>query len=222
LTKLFQINYLIYNFNKQFIIKALITKKIVMKKQMRYSGLLMILFLFSGLFSCERLTELYRLKDTVGTKTVKGPDKGRGDLPGDPCGEPVIIRLLSTDNLAYSPGNVIVTNNNQYLTVKLEVTEGDWNIDMIYIQVGPLDLVPLDEAATYPAFWEFDYQYSDMPVASYTFQLSLAELDDCVNILAQVRLTNSEDIKMITWTEGVNPGWTEGPFYTYYCVERCH
>ncbi len=30
--------------------------------------------------------------------------------------EPVIIRLISTENLEYSPGNVMVTNDGEFLT----------------------------------------------------------------------------------------------------------
>ncbi len=30
---------------------------------------------------------------------------------------------------------------------------------MMYLEVGPLDFVPLEEPSTYPAFWDFDYQY---------------------------------------------------------------
>lgn len=192
-----------------------------MQKLLHYSKLLMILFLVTGLFSCERLTELYRLKESNRGTDVKGPDKKGKDKTEDPCGEPVIIRLVSTEDLAYSPANVIVTNDDEFLTVKFEVTERGWNFDMIYLQVGPLDHVPLIDDGTYPAFWDFDYQWADEPVASYTFQLSLADLDDCVNILAQARVTDGAN-NMPTWSEGINPDWTEGPFYTYYCVEICN
>ena len=192
-----------------------------MQKLIHYSGLLMVLFLLTGLFSCERLSELYRLKDTTGSKIVKGPDKNGKDKSGDPCGDPVVIPLVSRDNQTYSPGNVIVSNDEEFLTVKFEVTEQDWNIDMIYLQVGPLDRVPLDGDGLYPAFWDFDYQYADIPVASHTFQISLADLDDCVNILAQARFTNGAN-NLVTWTEGINPDWTEGPYYTYYCIEICN
>jgi hypothetical protein len=180
----------------------------------------MVLFLITGLFSCERLSELYRLKESTRSMDAKGHDKKGKDNTGDPCGEPVIIRLVSTENLAYSPANMIVTNDEEFLTVKFEVTERDWNFDLIYLQVGPLDLIPLDDASTYPAFWEFDYQWADIPVASYTFNISLADLDDCVNILAQARVTDGAN-NMPTWSEGINPDWTEGPFYTYYCIEIC-
>jgi len=191
-----------------------------MKKLIHYSGLLMILFLLTGLISCERMAELYRLKNTTGSKLVKGPDKKGNDQSEDLCGDPVVIRLVSTENLSYSPGNITVTNDDEFLTVKFEVTERDWEFDMMYLQVSPLDLVPLDDAGTYPAFWEFDYQYVDVPVASYTFQMSLADLEDCFVILAQARVTDGAD-PLVTWTEGVNPDWSEGPFYTYYCVEIC-
>lgn len=191
-----------------------------MKKLVHYSGLLMILFLLTGLFSCERLTELYRLKETTGNKLVKGPDKKGNDKTEDPCGEPVVIRLVSNENLSYSPANVTVTNDEEFLTVKFEVTENDREFDMMYLQVGPLDLVPLDDAGTYPAFWEFEYKLENISVTSQTFQISLAELDDCFVILAQARVTDGQN-PMVTWTEGVNPDWTEGPFYTYYCVEIC-
>lgn len=187
-----------------------------MKKMLHHAGLIMILFLITGLFSCERLSELNRLKDsTRGLDVNKGKDKTE-----DPCGEPVIIRLVSTEDLAYSPANVIVRNDDEFLTVKFEVTERGWNFDMIYLQVGPLDLVPLDGDGNYPAFWDFDYQWADTPVASYTFQIPLADLDDCVNILAQARVTDGANY-MPTRSEGINPGWTEGPFATYYCVEIC-
>ena len=220
LTKLFQMILVFHIFNKRFIIKTLVTIKIVMKKLVHYSGLLMILFLLTGLFSCERLTELYRLKETTGNKLVKGPDKKGNDKTEDPCGEPVVIRLVSNENLSYSPANVTVTNDEEFLTVKFEVTENDREFDMMYLQVGPLDLVPLDDAGTYPAFWEFEYKLENISVTSQTFQISLAELDDCFVILAQARVTDGQN-PMVTWTEGVNPDWTEGPFYTYYCVEIC-
>jgi hypothetical protein len=191
-----------------------------MQKLLHYSGLLLVLFLLTGLFSCERLSELYRLKEASGTKVEKEHDENGNQNSQDTCGEPVIIRLVSRDNLEYSPGNIVVSNDDEYLAVKLEATEQGWNIDMIYLQVGPLDLVPLDEAGSYPAFWDFDFQYADEPVASYSFRIPLADLDDCVNILVQARFTDGSN-NMVTWSEGINPDWTEGPFYTYYCIEHC-
>jgi hypothetical protein len=182
--------------------------------------LLVILFLAAGLFSCERLGELYRLSDTNGTKVVTGNDETGDETTEDPC-EPVIIRLLSTGNLENSPGNVTVTNDGEFLSVIFDVTEEDWNFDMIYLEVGPLDFVPLEETKTYPAFWDFNHQYSDIPVASYDYQIPLAELDDCFVILAQARIINSEGSKIVMWTEGINPGWSEGPFYTDYCKDDC-
>ena len=192
-----------------------------MKKFLHYAGLLMVLFLITGLFSCERLSELYRLSDTTGARGVQENNETGSENSENPCGEPVIIRLVSTDNLAYSPGQVVVTNDDEFLTVKFEVTENDREFDMMYLQVGPLDLVPLDDAGTYPAFWEFDYKLENISVTSQSFQISLAELDDCFVILAQARVTDGQN-PMVTWTEGVNPDWTEGPFYTYYCIEICN
>jgi hypothetical protein len=190
-----------------------------MQKLLHYSKLLMIMFLVTGLFSCERLSELHRLGDTTGTKVVQGSDETGDEKPEDPCGEPVIIPLVSRDNQAFSPGNVIVTNNDEFLTVKFEITEGDWEFDMIYLYVGPLDLIPLEDDS-YPAFWEFDYKYDDVPVASYTFQISLADLNDCFKILAQAHVVGSGG-EAVLWTTGINPDWTQGPFYTYYCKENC-
>jgi hypothetical protein len=191
------------------------------QKLLHYLGLLVILFLITGLFSCERLSELYRLSDTTGTKVVEKPDETGDEKPEDPCGEPVIIPLVSRDNQEFSPGHVIVMNDDEFLTVKFEVTEGDWEFDMIYLNVEPLDLIPLDEGGYYPAFWDFDYQYADIPVASYTFQISLADLDDCFMILAQARVVDSNENIMVLWTEGINPDWTSGPFYTDYCLTTC-
>jgi hypothetical protein len=192
-----------------------------MQKTMHFSRLLVVLFLVAGLFSCERLGELYRLTNAKGTKVEKEHNNKGKDMPGDPCGEPLVIRLLSKDNLDYSPCHVVVTNDDQFLSVKFEVVEGDWNIDMMYLQVGPLDDVPLDETGSYPAFWDFDYQYQDIPVATHTFQIPLTDLDDCFMILVQARVIDPEGNVMILWSEGINPDWTAGPFYTKYCVEIC-
>ena len=192
-----------------------------MKKLVHHAGFFIILFLMTGLFSCERLIELYRLKESTGSKLVKGPEKKNKDKVADTCGEAVVIRLVSTENMAYSPGVVLVTNDDEFLTVTFEVREQDWNIDMMYLQVGALDQVPLDGDGLYPAFWDFEYQYADVPVASHSFQISLADLDGCVNILAQARFTDGST-NMVTWTEGINPDWTEGPFYTEYCIEICN
>ena len=133
----------------------------------------------------------------------------------------MIIPLVSRDNPEFSPGNVIVTNDDKFLSVKFEVTEVDWNIDMIYLQVGPLDLVPLEETGAYPAFWDFNHQYADIPVASYTFELAMEDLDDCFEILAQVRIADREANKVVLWTEGINPDWIQGPYHTHYCAENC-
>jgi len=189
-------------------------------KTQQYFRLFVIVCLITSLFSCERLSELQRLSDTKGTSVVQGDDENGGEKPEDPCGEPVIIRLVATDNLSYSPADVTVTNDNEFLTVKFEITEGDLKFDMMYLQVGPLDLVPLDDAGTYPAFWEFDYKLENISVSSQTFQIAVAELDDCFVILAQARVTDGQN-PIVTWTEGTNPDWTEGPFYTYYCLENC-
>jgi hypothetical protein len=116
---------------------------------------------------------------------------------------------------------MLVSNDAEMLTVEFESTEGSLNIDMIYLHVGPLDAVPLDGDGTYPAFWEFDHQYADVAVASHIFQMPLAELDDCFMVLAQARFNDGQDNLTVTWSQGVNPDWTAGPFYTYYCVEFC-
>ena len=47
-------------------------------KKPHFVKLLVVLFLAAGLFSCERLGELYRLSDTSGTKVVKGSDETGG------------------------------------------------------------------------------------------------------------------------------------------------
>jgi hypothetical protein len=177
-------------------------------KILHHARLLLILFLITGLFSCERLSELYRLSDTAGESVVKENNETGGENSENPCGEPVVIRLVSTANLSDSPGKVIVTNDSEFITVKFEVTEGAWRFDMIYLHVGPLDSVPLAGGGTYPAFWDFDYQYADMAIDSYTFQVPLADLHDCVNILAQVRFTNGTN-NGVTWSEGINPDWTD-------------
>ena len=193
-----------------------------MQKLLHYSKLLMILFLVTGLFSCERLSELYRISDTNGTKVVKGNDETGDETPDDPCGEPVIIPLFSRDNQEFSPGHLIVTNDDKFLSVKFEVTEGDWKIDMIYLYVGLLDFIPLDETGSYPAFWAFKNQYADIPVASYTFELALEDLDDCFKILAQARFVDSKENIVVTWTKGTNPdNWPQGPYLTYYCKDNC-
>ena len=189
-------------------------------KTQHYFRLFVVVCLITSLFSCERLSEFQRISDTTGSRVVQGDDETGGEKPEDPCGEPVIIRLVSTDNLSYSPASVTVTNDNEFLTVKFEITEGDLKFDMMYLQVGPLDLVPLDDPGTYPAFWEFDYKLENVSVSSQTFQIAVAELDDCFVILAQARVTDGQN-PIVTWTEGTNPDWTEGPFYTYYCLENC-
>ncbi len=190
-------------------------------KKPYYLSLLFVLFLAAGLYSCERLGEIYRWSEMDGTKIGKGSDHTGDEKPSDPCGEPVIIPLVSRDNTQYSPGHLTVTNDDQFLNVKFEVTEEGVNIDMMYLFVGPLHLVPLDETGSYPAFWDFDHQYADVPVESYTYSLSLADLEDCFNIIAQARFVDGQGNITVTWTDGTNPDWSQGPFYTYYCAEVC-
>jgi hypothetical protein len=191
-----------------------------MKRPLHYAGQLLLLVLITSLLSCERLSELYRLHDTIADKHAKGPDKK--DNTEDPCGVPVVIPLVSRDQPDFSPGQVTVMNDDENLTVKFEITEADWNVDMIYLQVGPLDLVPLDETGSYPAFWDFQYQYADVPVSCQTFQVPLENLDECFLVLAQARVVDSQGNVAILWTEGANPDWTAGPFYTEYCIEICN
>jgi hypothetical protein len=196
--------------------KTLITIIIVMKRILIYSRIVLIIILVTTAFSCERLSELHRLGGAKGTKVVKGTDEK--DKSQDPCGEPVVIRLAARDNSTFSPASVTLTNDHEYLNVIFEVTEGSWRMDMMYLQVGPLGEVPLADG--YPAFWDFAHQYADVPVASYTFRIPLADLDECFVILAQAHVVDGNN-DFVLWSEGINPDWTSGPYYTEYCVEIC-
>jgi hypothetical protein len=190
-----------------------------MRKPVHYAGLFIILFLLTGLFSCERLSELYRINDTTGTRVVHGSDETGGEKPEDPCGEPVIIPLVFEYELESSIGQVIVTNDDECLNLKFEIIAGDWKFDQIYLFAGALDDIPLT-TDPYPAIWDFRIMFPDPPVSSYTYCIPLAELDDCVKILAQAHVIDG-DKEARLWTKGINPGWTKGPFYTYYCMENC-
>ncbi|KPL14799.1 MAG: hypothetical protein AMS23_02320 [Bacteroides sp. SM1_62] len=182
--------------------------------------LLVVLFLAAGLFSCERLGELYRLSDAKGTKIVQGNDETGDEKPDDPCGEPVIIPLVFKTELESSIGQITVTNDDECLNLTFEIIVGDWEFDQIYLFVGALDDIPLT-ADPYPAFWDFLTLTFDPAVSSYSHCVPLAELDDCFKILAQVHGVNGELGDAVLWTKGINPGWTQGPFYTYYCIENC-
>ena len=119
-----------------------------------------------------------------------------------------------------SIGHVIVTNDDKCLNLKFEITAGDWKFDEIYLFVGALEDIPLTKDP-YPAFWDFLNIFPDQHVSSYSHCVPYADLDDCVKILAQARVVDGENIEVL-WTEGINPEeWTQGPFYTYYCMENC-
>jgi hypothetical protein len=189
-----------------------------MQKLLHHTKLLLVLFLITGFYSCERLSELYRLSDAKDWKNEMGPDKKNPEAAEDPSTEPVIIALVSRDDPDHSPARITLTNDDSNITVRFEVTETDWNFDMMYLEVGSLDLVPLDETGSYPAFWDFEYQYADVPIASLTFQIPLANVDECFIVLAQARVVDNKGNMAVCWSQGINPGWTAGPFYTQYCI----
>lgn len=182
--------------------------------------LLVILFLAAGLFSCERLGELYRLSDSAGTKVVSGNNETDGENPGDPCGEPVIIPLLNSGDLEYTIGQITVTNDDECLNLKFEMTADGWEFDQIYLFAGSIDTISLTEDP-YPAFWDFPTLNFDPGVSSYTHCVPMEDLDDCIQILAQVHGVDAEGIGTPLWSKGENPGWTKGPFFTDYCMDNC-
>jgi hypothetical protein len=188
-------------------------------KKLHYFKLLVVLFLVAGLFSCERLGELYRISDTTGTRVVQGSDDTGGENPEDPCGEPVIIPLLHSSDLEYTIGQITVTNDDECLNLKFEMTVDGWEFDQIYLFAGDIDTIPLT-TDPYPEFWEFPTLNID-PVSSYTHCVPMGDLDDCIQILAQVHGVNSAVGNTPLWSKGINPGWTEGPFYTDYCMDNC-
>ncbi len=191
-----------------------------MNKLLHNYRLLIVLLLVFGFFSCERLGELYRISDTSGTKVVQGSDENGGEKPEDPCEEPVIIPLVHSSDVEYSIGQIIITNDDKCLNLKFEMTEEGWEFDQIYLFVGSLDTIPLTEDP-YPAFWDFLTLEIDPLVSSYTHCVPMGDLDDCVQILAQVHGVNSDLGNAPLWTKGLNPGWTEGPFYNDYCMDNC-
>lgn len=190
-----------------------------MKKMLHYAGLLMVLSLITGLFSCERLSELYRLSDT-GDKVIRGSDENGSEKPEDPCGEPLIIPLLHSSDLEYTIGQITVTNDDECLNLKFEMTVDGWEFDQIYLFAGDIDTIPLT-ADPYPAFWDFPTLNINPAVSSYTHCVPMGDLDDCIEILAQVHGVNSAGSGIPLWSKGENPGWTEGPFYTEYCMDNC-
>jgi hypothetical protein len=118
-------------------------------------------------------------------------------------------------------GQIIVTKDDECLNLEIEMTAENWAFDQIYIYVGALDALPLTEDP-YPAFWDFPTtMVLDPAVSMYAHCVPLAELDDCFQILAQVHGVNAEQGDAPLWSQGINPGWTAGPFYTDYCLDDC-
>lgn len=191
-----------------------------MKALLHNSRLFIVLFLVFGFFSCERFGELYRISDASGTKVVQGSDENGGENPGDTCGDPVIIPLLHSGNLESTIGQITVTNDDECLNLKFEMTEEGWEFDQIYLYVGSLDTLPLT-SDPYPMFWDFPTLFIDPPVSSYNHCIPIGDLDDCIQILAQVHGVNPAGDGTPLWSKGINPGWTEGPFYTDYCMDNC-
>lgn len=191
-----------------------------MKKAMHYSSLLVVLFLITGFFSCERLSEFYRVSDASGTKVVAGSNETGGEDPGDPCEDPFIIPLVHSGDLEYTIGQITVTNDDECLNLKFEMLVDGWEFDQIYLFAGAIDTIPLTEDP-YPAFWDFLTLMIDPAVSSYDYCVPMSDLDDCIQILAQVHGVNPSVGGTPLWSKGTNPGWTEGPFYTDYCMGNC-
>lgn len=191
-----------------------------MKRMLYHSRLIIIMILVTASFSCERLSELYRISETTGMKVVQGEGDNGDEKPEDPCGEPVIIPLVFNDDLESSIGQITVTNDHECLNLIFEITAENWKMDEIYLFVGALDDIPLT-TDPYPAFWDFLTLRFDEAISSYSHCVPLVDLDDCFKILAQVHAVDGNDGGTPLWTKGINPGWTRGPFYTYHCITDC-
>ncbi len=189
-------------------------------KKLHYFKMFIILSIVAGMFSCEKLGEFYRITDATGTKVVQGSDESGDEEPDDPCGEPFIIPLLHSGNLESTIGQIIVTKDNECLNLRFEMTAEGWEFDQIYLFAGSLDTLPLT-LDPYPMFWEFPTLMIDPAVSSYDHCVPMGDLDDCIQILAQVHGVNAALGDAPLWTNGINPGWTEGPFYTDYCQDNC-
>ena len=191
-----------------------------MKRMLHLSRIILIFILVTTSFSCEQLSELYRISDATGTKVVQGNGDGGDEEPENPCGEPVIIPLVFSDEVETSIGQVTVTNDHECLNLKFEITAENWKMDEIYLFVGALDDIPLT-TDPYPAFWDFLTLRFDEAISSYSHCVPLMDLDDCFKILAQVHAVDGKGGDAPLWTKGMNPGWTKGPFYTYHCITDC-
>ena len=189
-------------------------------KKLHYFKMFIILSIFAGLLSCERLGELYRMSDAAGTKVVAGSNESGDENPEDPCGEPVVIPLLHSGDLESTIGQIIVTKDAECLNLRFEMTAEGWEFDQIYLFAGSLDTIPLT-SDPYPMFWDFPTLMIDPAVGSYDHCVPMGDLDDCIQILAQVHGVNADLGNAPLWTKGINPGWTEGPFYTDYCSDNC-
>jgi hypothetical protein len=199
-------------------------------KTFNFSKLLLLFLFIGGLFSCELRNDdpVPILKSDQALEGMVIIDAGNDgyEMPAELCGDPVIVPLFEYGLGDPSFGNVMVGNDEEYLYVKIEVTEECWKIHKVFLYVGEYDAIPLADPGSppsYPAFWNnaFDQLVFDPLAGSYTNRYLLAGLPECPAILAKV-IVKCDGKDKILWAMGTNPGWDQKAYYFEYCVEDCN
>lgn len=228
LTKNFSEIYVFHNFIKRFIIRNLITKKVVMKK-LHVLKLMFLSFLIAGLFSCELKDDdiMRNLEYNQGLKgmVIVGTGDPGIEMPAELCGEPLFVpvKVVGMDP---DFGNVMVANDDEYLYVKVQITKDCWEIKNLYMFAGAHDAIPLADETdppSYPAFWaeEFVQLAFDVPLVSYTYRFLLADLPECPSIIIKALIVCDGNQEQV-WAMGINDGWELNAFYFKYCIEDCN
>ena len=123
-------------------------------------------------------------------------------------------------------GSLDVTNDDEYLYVTFNFTD-DWYMGQTHLYVGSADDIPTNPS-NIPVPGAFPYSVTHDPaVQSYTYEIALADLEDCYAIAAHAEVISFDEEGNIIESE---TGWsfgTEFPdsprwgWYSEYCTQDC-
>ncbi len=149
----------------------------------------------------------------------------QSSAPAEICGEATVTTLWAGQH--HDAGTLSVSNDGEYLYVTYATT-GDWRLKKTHMNVSSsLDGVPTNRPGI-PIPGQFEYSESHDNITSYTYKISLNDLDGDSFVIAAhaevVKLNNNGAVvrEETAWggnTPGDSPRWW---YYSVHEVQECN
>ena len=139
------------------------------------------------------------------------------------CGEAKVVDLIAGQHI--NVGTVSVSNSESTLYVTYE-TSGNWYLTETHVYVGPEADIPYNKQGN-PKFGHFPYSQTHDNLQSYTYEIDLADLDECFAVVTHAVVDKIIDGEVVQGDETAFgcgdkefPGNRWGCYFDY-CKQEC-